>query len=669
MSELTSLRNLLDSNFIEYASYVIKERAIPFLEDGLKPVQRRILHTLQEVDDGKFHKVANIVGMTMRYHPHGDASIEAALVHIAQKDFFIDKQGNFGNIVTGDPASAARYIECRLTPLARETLFNSSITNFEESYDGRNLEPLYLPAKVPVLLMSGAEGIAVGLATKILPHNFIELLEAQIAILRQEPFELYPDFIQGGLIDVEQYQEGMGKVKVRAKIDLVDNKTLVIREIPYGTTTENLISSIEKAIHRGKLKISSINDFTSESVEIELKVGHGIQAEKILPRLFLYTDCEMSISTQCIVIKEGQPAELSVHDVLRANTDQLVDTLQAELQFLLKQLIEKLFSKMLTKIFIEHKLYAVIEEAENDEELFESLSNEFIPYHPELEREPVYEDFERLINIPIKRISRFDYDKTTREIEGLEKDREKVEKQLASIKRYTINYLKGLIKNYSNQYTRQTEIDTFEVIKATKVAVQDLKLGYDKKEKFIGLDVKSEETIQCSSFDKLLIFYRKGYYKVMDLPDKLFLKERILHFERQISQSKISVVYLDMNMQRYFMKRFVVSKFILEKVYQFIPEDAKLMFFSADENPIIRVDYAYRKRMKTRSEFIHLGRILVKSVSSRGNRVSDYLIDKITQVKQKQYYQLFEEQPVEVHRLRNEMAQEPQPTLFDSVDV
>ena len=351
------------------------------------------------------------------------------------------------------------------------------------------------------------------------------------------------------------------------------------------------------------------------------------------------------------------------------NTEQLVQTLQAELNYSLAQLIEKLFSKNLTKIFIQHKLYAVIEEANNDAELFESLEEQLIPFYPELEREPTHEDLEKLINIPIKRISRFDYEKTTKEIETLEAEREKIEKQLASMKRYTINYLKRLLKTYGEQYTRRTQIDTFESINATKVAVQDLKLGYDKKEKFIGLNVKSEETIQCSSFDKLLLFYKKGYYKIMDLPDKLFLKERILHFDRQSSLAKISVIYLDIEAQRYFMKRFVVSKFILEKVYRFIPEGTKLLFFSTDENPIVRIDYAYRKRMKTRSEFIHLGRILVKSVSSRGNRVSDYLIEKITQVKQKQYYQLFEEQPPEVHRLKNELHQDPQPTLFDGVDV
>lgn len=663
MTEL-NLKSLMDENFIGYASYVIKERAIPNIDDGLKPVQRRILHTLSEVDDGKYHKVANVVGHTMRYHPHGDASIEDALVNIAQKNYFIDQQGNFGNVITGDPASAARYIECRLSPLAKETLFDQEITEYIDSYDGRNREPVCLPAKIPSLLMSGVEGIAVGLSTKILPHNFVELLEAQIKILKGQEFDIYPDFIHGGIIDVSDYQKGKGRIRIRAKVEITDNKTITIKEIPFGTNTESLIASIENAITRGKLKISSINDFTSDHVEIELKVGHGAQAPEILPRLFLYTDCEMTISSNVVVIKDNNPIDTDVSEILQHNTRNLLIILEKELISKLEKLRIKHHDRLLIKIFIENKLYLTIEKAENYEDLEIILQNAFIPYLSELSREISSNDLDKLLTIPIKRISKFDMNKTLEELKEIEEKITEIESNLSNITGFSIRYLKDLIKKYGKDYPRKTTIETFESIDITRVAVQDLKVGFDKKTNYLGLEIKDPEPLLCSSYDKLLLFFKNGEYQVINIPDKLFVEGKLLSYDRQSSQKSISVIYLDQQTGIHYMKRFVISKFILDKVYRFIPEGTKLVYFSEEENPVIQVDYTPAKRSKISTEYIHLGRLLTKSVTSIGNQLATRAISKISNTR-KDIHAMFEAQPSEVIRLRP--PSEEQPTLFEEV--
>ncbi len=662
------LKNLMDHNFLGYASYVIKERAIPHIDDGLKPVQRRILHTLSEVDDGKYHKVANIVGHTMRYHPHGDASIEDALVHVAQKNYFIDQQGNFGNVITGDPASAARYIECKLSALAHETMFNKEVTEYIDSYDGRNKEPVVLPAKLPYLLMAGVEGIAVGLSTKIMPHNFNELLEAQIKILKGQDFEIFPDFQQGGLVDVTDYQKGKGKIKVRAKAEVTDNKSITITEIPYGTTTESLIASIEAAIGKGKLKISTINDFTAENVEIELKMGHGINAQDILPRLFLYTDCEFSITSNVVVIKDNNPIETDVNEILIHNTNKLVSTLEAELNFTLEKLKDKLHEKKLMKVFIENKLYLNIEKAESYEELEVILKQALGPFASNFDREVTDEDIEKLLSIPVKRISKFDMNKTLTEIKEIESNIKDTEDNLNSINYYTIRYIKELLKKYGKNYPRRTIIDSFESVDITKVAVQDIKVGYDPKTNYLGTEVKTLEPLLCSSFDKLLLFYKSGEYKVINIPDKLFLDGKILDHNKQSSLKITTVVYLDNDTGVYYMKRFVINKFILDKVYRFFPENAKLLYFSQDENPVIEVEYSPLKRSKITTEYFHLGRLLVKSVSSIGNQLSTRPVIKLSTAK-KSIVELFNDQPEEVFKLRPQNEQDDQPTLFETQDV
>lgn len=661
------LKSLMDSNFLGYASYVIKERAIPHIDDGLKPVQRRILHTLSEIDDGKYHKVANVVGHTMRYHPHGDASIGDALINVAQKNYFIDQQGNFGNIITGDPASAARYIECKLSPLAQDTMFNKEITEFVDSYDGRNKEPVVLPAKLPYLLMAGVEGIAVGLSTKIMPHNFNELLESQIKILKGQEFEIFPDFQQGGLVDISDYQKGKGRIKVRAKAEVTDNKTIVITEIAFGTTTESLIASIETAIGKGKLKISTINDYTAESVEIELKMGHGINAQDILPRLFLYTDCEFAITSNVVVIKDKNPLETDVNDILIHNTNKLVSTLETELLFTLEKLKSKWHERKLTKIFIENKLYLNIEKAESYDELEIILKDVLEPYAGNFDREVTDEDIEKLLSIPVKRISKFDMNKTLNEIKDIESNIKDTEDNLNSINYYAIKYIKDLIKKFGKNYPRKTVLQSFESVDITKIAVQDIKVGYDSKTNYMGTEVKVAEPLLCSSFDKLLLFLKSGEYKVINIPDKLFIEGKILEHNKQSSLKVTTVVYVENETGIYYMKRFVINKFILDKIYRFIPENAKLLYFSQDENPVIEVEYSPLKRSKITTEYFHLGRLLVKSVSSIGNQLSTRPVVKLSTAK-KSIAELFNDQPEEVFKLRPQSESEDQPTLFENTE-
>jgi len=668
MSEI-KLKNLVDRNFMEYASYVIKDRAIPHIDDGLKPVQRRILHTLHEVDDGKFHKVANIVGHTMRYHPHGDASIEDALTNLAQKNFFIDMQGNFGNVITGDPASAARYIECRLTPLARETLFNPDITEYINSYDGRNKEPVCLTSKLPSLLMLGVEGIAVGLSTKIFPHNFIELLEAQIKILKDKEFEIFPDFVQGGFVDISQYQRGRGKIKVRAKIDVVDSKTLLIKEIPFGTNTESLIESIQEAINKGKLKISSINDYTTDSVEIELKIGHGTYAKDILPRLYLYTNCEISLTSNPTVIKDERPIEVDVNEILTHNTNKTLSILEMELKFKLIKLKNKLRDRTILKIFIENKLYLCLEKASDFDEMREFLQKSFKPFLSEVIENISESDIDNLLSIPIKRISKFDLEKTALEVEEIQKSIIETQENLNNITEFTVEYFKNLIKKHKKFHPRRTTIvDKFDSIDVKIVAVQDLKLFYDKNTNYLGLEVKTGESIACSSFDKVILFYKNGEYKIIEIPNKLFIANDIYYLNTQNKEQVFTVIYYDPKTKIYFMKRFNISQFILNKVYKYVPDGCNVLFFSVEENPIVQVNYEYRKKAKLRSEYIHLGRLLVKSVSSIGNQLATRPILKkcgILEIKDDEVFELFNSD-TELVRTK---AEYEEPTLIPIDDI
>ncbi|MCC7431575.1 DNA topoisomerase IV subunit A [bacterium] len=623
------LKPLMAKNFIEYASYVIKDRAISQIEDGLKPVQRRILHSLSEIDDGKFNKVANVVGHTMKYHPHGDASIFAALVQVANREYFIEKQGNFGNIFTGDDASAARYIECRLTPLAKEVLFSKEITEFVDSYDGRNKEPVFFPCKIPYTLLAGIEGIAVGMSTKILPHNFNEVLQAQISYLKNEPYTIFPDFLQGGKIDVSEYEKGNGKVKVRAEIEQTANKNVTIKEIPFGTTTESLIASIENAAKKGKIKINSINDFTGENVEIEIILSKGYDTQDAIKALYAFTDCEYSISVNLIVIENGKPVNLTVNEVLEKNTDQLVANLKLELEIELVKQQEKLHFKTLEQIFIENRIYKDIEECKTYELVKKAVLVGVNKFRELLQRDVNDDDVEKLLQIQIKKISRYDIEKNRREINEINNTIKEIHKNLKNIVFYTISFLENLIKKYGENYPRKTKIEDFEEISLQKVAIKNVKVGYDKNEGFIGSNVKSEKLLEMTSYDKLLLIFKNGSYKVINIPEKLFVGKQLLYFEIINKKTIFNLIYREKDTKFCYLKRFSITQFILEKEYQLFDEKTnKLEILNTKENYNFTAEFEFKKGLKITSQDFCSDNFLVKGVSAKGVRLANKNIVK-----------------------------------------
>ena len=626
------LNKMMTYNFMEFASYVIKDRAIPDIDDGLKPVQRRILHTLKKVDDGKYHKVANVVGETMKYHPHGDSSIYGALVNIANKDFFIDKQGNFGNIITGDNASAARYIECRLTPLAREVLYNKETTHYIDSYDGRNQEPVVLPAKVPVLLMQGAEGIAVGMATKVFPHNFNELLKAQIDILNGKRIRIYPDFPQGGMMDVSQYDNGYGKVKVRAKIDKINKNTLVIKEIPAGTTTESLIQSIEDAVKNSKIKLSSINDYTAENVEIELKISRGIDADRTMEALYAFTNCEVSLSSNITLIKNNRPEILSVPEVLHHNTQKLVDYLRWELEIEQNKLNERFHEKTLEQIFIENRIYKRIEECTEEDAVYEAVFAGLEPFKDMFRREVTREDIDKLLRIPIRRISLFDINKNRRELDDILKALEEVKYNLEHLKKYAINFIKELLKKYGKDYPRRTEITELEQVDAKEIALANTKVGLDRKGGYIGTSVSGADSIKCTEFDKLIVLFRDGKFKVMNIPDKLFVGrfyEAFIVDKEQI----YSMVYRDSKTGLCYHKRCKIDRFILEKEYKLCPPKCKLELFETNYGIVLECELEDTARSKDQKAELIFEDVPVRGTTAKGFKTANRKIEKFLKLK------------------------------------
>ncbi|MGA1868949.1 MAG: DNA topoisomerase IV subunit A [bacterium] len=626
------LEKIMGQNFLEYASYVIKDRAIPDIHDGLKPVQRRILHSLYEMEDGRFNKVANVVGHTMQYHPHGDASIFAALVNLANKDYFIEKQGNFGNIYTGDAPAAARYIECRLTSLAKEVLFNKDITRFVDSYDGRKREPLFLPSKIPLLLLIGTEGIAVGLATKILPHNFAELLNCQIMLLQNKKFEFYPDLPQGGLMDVSEYDQGNGKVKIRALIEIKQPRSLIIREIPYGSTTESLISSIDSAAKRGKIKISQINNYTSENVEIEVIPARGADIEETRLALYAFTDCETTISTSLNIIQENTPRQLSVNDVLEYYTYQLKKYLEAELRINLHNQYEKLFAKTLTQIFIEERIYKSIEEQTTYEDVKKVVFDGINRFRHLLQRDVTLDDIEMLLQIQIKRISRFDLEKNLKEIEDTNTSIMKIEKDLSDLTKYTIAYIRNILKKYGSSYPRRTKIESFSNVDAKKVALANIKVGYDKKKGYIGTEVTGGDTFTLSDYDRILYIKSDGTYVVTTIPNKKFIGEDLIYVNKFDSTILFNLIYRDPSSGISFCKRFHIEKFILDKEYSLFKKGGIIQVFSTGDDFRVKVVYKPKPRLKVKSEVLDFSNQLVKGVVSRGNQVSKKIIKDIKQI-------------------------------------
>lgn len=630
------LHQLFDKNFLEYTSYVIRERAIPSVEDGLKPVQRRLLQTLFNMDDGRFHKVANLVGETMKLHPHGDQSIFAALVNLSNKGFLIEQQGNFGNIYTGDRAAAARYIECRLSPLGKEILFNKDLTAFIESYDGRMLEPVTLPAKIPLLLLMGAEGIAVGMATKILPHNFCELLEAQKNILRGEEFTLYPDFPQGGLIDVSNYEDGNGKVRVRARIEESNEKTIIIKEIPYTTTTQSLTDSIEKAAKAGKIKIVSINDYTAESVEIEIKLARGIYAKDTIAALYAFTDCEVPITPNLTLINGMTPETSTVTEVLQLNTARLKDDLKKELEIEQGRLEEKLHAKILEQIFIEERLYKNIEEETSYPSVVTTVLKSFLPYREQLLRPVTKEDVERLLEIRIKRISRYDINKQLKEIKEIRKRMKEIVKSLADIVGFTVSFIDQLLEKYGHLYPRQTEIASFSEVSIRTVAISNLVVVYNRKTGFLGHHIKEEDPIEdiivaCSEYDKLFLLFTDGLYKIIPVVEKLYVGQDLQWFGVVEKDIIFNVIYRDGVENLAYVKRFTTPSFILDKEYRLFPEHkrSKILHLDFGENKFVKIYLVPSSRAKTNSMEIALSGFLLKNAAAKGKRISSRTVRKI----------------------------------------
>lgn len=615
------IRMMMNRNFIEYASYVIKDRAIPDVDDGLKPVQRRILWTLFLHDNGTYHKVAGIVGAVMQFHPHGDASIYEALVNLANKDVFIDKQGSFGSVILGTPAAAARYIECRLTPLAREVLFNRAITELIDSYDGRNQEPVCLPSKIPTLLLMGADGIALGTRSNVMPHNFNELLRAQISILRDEPFQLYPDFPQGGLMDVSEWQDGLGKVVVRAKLE-IDGRNINIREIPPLTTTSKLMDSIEAAVNKNKIKIASFHDYTAGTVNIQLSPLRGYDPHKALNALYAYTDCQMNVFSRSVVIMDNHPVRMSTSDILRRNTRKLVEYLKWELELQAAACLSKMLARTLERIFIEEGIYKRIEKCKSRETMVKEVrsglakfKDEWLPLIRDLHEAllsgphvmPLSDaekfrleqlakgmipdgEIDRLVEIPIRRIAAFEMDKCREEVELFGKELDKVRKNLKRIKAYAIKYLESLIERYGPLFPRRTEIclNGFEKIDKSEVALNNIRVGWDKKNCYVGTAVKSDDVVVCNEFDHLLCVERSGTYKVVNIPEKIFV-DRLFEFRKYDKTTVFGIVYTEKKTGKVYCKRTVIDKFITDKEYRIIPEGCRLEVITPRPNSIYEI--------------------------------------------------------------------------------
>ncbi len=630
--------------FLDYASYVILERAVPHIDDGLKPVQRRILHSMKRMDDGRYNKVANIIGHTMQFHPHGDASIGDALVQLGQKELLVDCQGNWGNIYTGDGAAAPRYIEARLSKFAAEVVFNPKTTEWMASYDGRNQEPVALPVKFPLLLAQGVEGIAVGLASKILPHNFNELIDGAIAHLKGKDFELYPDFPTGGMVDCSRYNDGLrgGAVKVRARIAKQDKKTLVITDIPYGKTTSTLIDSILKANDKGKIKIRKVDDNTAQHVEIVVHLHNDVSPDKTIDALYAFTDCEVSISPNACVIKEDKPHFIGVKEILRHNAVHTKDLLQSELEIRLRELREDWHYSSLEKIFFEQKIYRELEsDAKSWDLQLAAVEKALKPYEKKLKSPVTPENVEWLVEKPVRKISKFDIKAATERIKNIEIEIEEVENNLANLVEYTVNYFRQLKKKYGKHFERKTELRSFEAIEATKVVVANAKLYVNYAEGFVGMDLKRDENAQylsdCSDIDDVIVFLRSGKYVISKVSDKAFFGKDIIHvavFKKNDERTIYNVVYRDGKNGDIYTKRFFVSGITRDKEYEVTQghEGSQVLWFTANPNgeaEVLKIYLKPRPKLKKLIFDFDFGGLAIKGRGSMGNILSRYAIHKI----------------------------------------
>jgi topoisomerase-4 subunit A len=627
--------------FLDYASYVILERAVPAVEDGLKPVQRRILHAMKEMDDGRFNKVANIIGQAMQYHPHGDASIGDALVNLGQKDLLIETQGNWGDVRTGDDAAAPRYIEARLSKFALDVAFNGKTTDWQLSYDGRKNEPVALPMKFPLLLAQGADGIAVGLSTKLLPHNFCELIDASVKYLRGKKFELYPDFQTGGMVDVQDYNQGKrgGKVKVRAHIEEVDKKTLAIRTVPYGVTTTQLMESIVKANDNGKIKIKKVTDTTAANVEILIDLAPGISPDITIDALYKFTDCEVSISPNACVIVNMRPEFLSVHDLLRLSTDRTKDLLQQELEIRKNELEEKWHYTSLEKIFFEEKIYKELEKKHDTwDKVIDAIDKAFVPFKKQLKRDITREDILKLTEKPVRRIYRLDIDELNAQIKGLEADIKQVKHDLANLIDFAVAYYENLLKKYGKGRERKTEIKQFEVIEAKHVAIANTKLFVNREEGFIGTSLKKDELLfECSDLDDIIVFTRRGIMKVVRVQDKVFIGKDILHaavFQKNDERTTYNMIYSDGKGGVSYAKRFNVTGITRDKEYDLTrgDEKSKVNYFTVNPNgeaEVVRILLTPGSSARIKEFDFYFEEQAIKGRSSQGNQVTKYPIKSV----------------------------------------
>ncbi|MDO5571956.1 MAG: DNA gyrase/topoisomerase IV subunit A [Bacteroidales bacterium] len=636
------LSGMYQNWFLDYASYVILERAVPHVIDGLKPVQRRILHSMKNLDDGRYNKVANIIGHTMQYHPHGDASIGDALVQLGQKDLLIDCQGNWGNILTGDSAAAPRYIEARLSKFALEVLFNPKTTNWKLSYDGRNKEPITLPVKYPLLLAQGVEGIAVGLSSKILPHNFNEILDAAISYLNNEPFEIFPDFQTGGYIDVSKYNQGErgGSIKIRSRIEKRDSKTLAIMDLPYGKTTSTLIDSILKANDKGKIKIRKVDDNTSSHVEILVHLAPGVSSDKTIDALYAFTDCETSISPNCCIISDNKPHFLKVTDILKQSVESTVELLKLELEIQKKELQEQLHYSSLEKIFIEERIYKdkEFEESKSMKEAIRHIDQRLTPFKSNFIREVTDDDILRLMEIKMGRILKFNSEKADELIAKMLKQIEAIDKDLANIIKYTIKWYTHLKTKYGALYPRKTEIRSFDNIDSAKVVEANEKLYINREDGFIGTDLKKDEFVcNCSDIDDIIIFYKDGKYKVVKVSEKMFVGKNILYlniFHKNDSRTIYNVVYRDGKDGQHYIKRFAVTGITRDKEYDITQgkPGSRIVHFTANPNgetDILKITFKPKPRMKQLQIEKDFAEIAIKGKQSMGNILSKNEIHKI----------------------------------------
>ena len=626
--QLSNLEQQWRNYYLEYASYVVKDRAIPDVDDGLKPVQRRILHCMHESDDGRFNKVAGVVGDTMHYHPHGDASIAGALVVLANKGYFIDRQGNFGNLLTGDPSAAPRYIECRLTPLAKETLYNDALTEYVESYDGRNREPVVLPAKLPVLLMMGTEGIAVGMTTMVFSHNFNELIDAEIAILKNKPFKLYPDFIQGGIMDASGYNDGNGTIKLRAKIEKDGDRKIVIREIPACTTTESLIESIEKASKAGKIRIQSISDFTAHEANIEITPQRGVGQDDLIKELYAYTDCEMSMKGTLRVICDGVPRLMTVSDVLRRNVMRLVDITRGELRLSLERLEDSFHFKMLAKLFIENRIYKELESCESQQEMIDRVFDGCNAFKSLLRRDIVKTDIERLVQMPIRNISHFDSKRNDEELKKILSDIADINAKMSDIVGVVIAYLKKIKSRYGEDHPRRTAIESFESVDVKEIAKANVKVGFDIEQKLIGSSVKSGAMLTCTEYDRILVIRGNGTASVIPLPEREYVGDIVACFVLD-KEHPYSMLYAGSDRILY-AKVFTIGQFTLNREYQIVPNGSSIKFITDKVGEKVNVELEKSARRKVTNVVVDFaGKAFIRSRESRAVRVSAYPYEKI----------------------------------------